>query len=451
MAQCRHFWKCGKEGSDLVDENFCILHSPNETKDAANFASVLAQHQETRGHDYSFIVFPSDVDFRGKVFETPVVFMGVIFTGSARFGDCTFKENAYFMSDYFNFAELTRGIGRIVFTKDAGFVDARFEKDALFEGAHFKKRALFTNAIFNRQASFTGVHFFAASHFSKASFNEKTSFEGASFEGNANFSWATFRGKTVFSGPSFNLGASLSDLEHRADFRWLNIDEKSAIEFRGVDLSRALFSHTDLTRPEFIDVRWARRRGMNRVFDEHQAWSRRPGRGRSHRIDQADIQWGDLEQLYRALKQNYEDRRDYGRAGDFHYREKQMRKRNPSTIPSDKILLWLYWALSGYSERIWPPVVWLILIVILCSFFYLITGLHPKDGGQTIVWGQKITGNWGGFKEAILYSARTSFFLKPEDLALSSTGAKAINLVQTVLSPILLALLGLAIRQRMQR
>jgi hypothetical protein len=78
--------------------------------------------------------------------------------------------------------------------------------------------------------------------------------------------------------------------------------------------------------------------------------------------------WDHIERLYRELKQNHEDRRDYERAGDFHYGEKEMRRKNPDTPFLLKCLLTLYGAVSGYGERYIRPLVWAFVLLAVCTF-----------------------------------------------------------------------------------
>ena len=65
-------------------------------------------------------------------------------------------------------------------------------------------------------------------------------------------------------------------------------------------------------------MKWPEIGGRFRVYDEDVELS-----------DGETRPWALIEQLYRQLKQNYEDRRDYERARDFHYGEEEMRRKNP--------------------------------------------------------------------------------------------------------------------------
>jgi hypothetical protein len=108
-----------------------------------------------------------------------------------------------------------------------------------------------------------------------------------------------------------------------------------------------------------------------------------------------------------------------------------MRKLNPSTTSGDKALLWMYWLASGYGERALPAALWFVAIIFGGVAMYLHTGLVPKDGGAPIEWGWHLTGSWRGIGDALIYSARTSLLLKPDDFVLPSLLAKIVSLLQS--------------------
>jgi hypothetical protein len=170
--------------------------------------------------------------------------------------------------------------------------------------------------------------------------------------------------------------------------------------------------------------------------------------------------WPQLERLYRELKQNYEDRRDYERAGDFHYGEKEMRRQNPDTAWGLWLFLTLYRWFSGYGERYLPPLLWAGLLFVGSTFGYMWWGLRPKNGGSNLVWtndGWDLLGGsslaWSNawdWLQAAYYSFRVMTFLKPDDwIPVGYT--HILNTFQTLLSPLFLGLFALALRQRLKR
>jgi hypothetical protein len=155
--------------------------------------------------------------------------------------------------------------------------------------------------------------------------------------------------------------------------------------------------------------------------------------------------WSQLERPYRELKQNYEDRRDYERAGDFHYGEKEMRRQNPDTAWGLRLFLTLYWLFSGYGERYLRPLLWTGLLFVGSTFGYMWWGLHPKASGSSLAW----TNGWN-WLQAAYYSFRVMTFLKPDDWVPAGY-THVINTFQTLLSPLFLGLFALALRQRLKR
>ena len=155
--------------------------------------------------------------------------------------------------------------------------------------------------------------------------------------------------------------------------------------------------------------------------------------------------WARIERLYRELKQNYEDRRDYGRAGDFHYGEKEMQRRNPETPRGLRVLLALYWLSSGYGERSLRPVIGAGILLAVCTFGYLALGLSPDKGVSTL----SPTNVWD-WLQAVHYSFRVMTFLRPTDFVPVGY-AKVVNTIQSLLGPIFIGLFALAVRQRLKR
>ena len=155
--------------------------------------------------------------------------------------------------------------------------------------------------------------------------------------------------------------------------------------------------------------------------------------------------WARIERIYRELKQNYEDRRDYGRAGDFHYGEKEMQRRNPETSRGFRVLLALYWLSSGYGERYLRPLIGVGVLLAVCTFDYLTLGLSPDKGVSTL----SLTNVWD-WLQATHYSFRVMTFLRPTDFVPVGY-AKVVHTIQSLLGPIFIGLFALAVRQRLKR
>ncbi len=321
------------------------------------------------------------------------------------------------------------------------------EKDkkafALALDSHRKNRGdNFLFIVFQEIADFRDATFSGEAHFSGATFSGEADFFGATFSRGADFSGATFF-KAYFSGAKFfgrTLFATLQDdnkivrvfSEANIDFREVTINPLDALSFRDADLRKCRFLDTDLRKVEITGATWSRVGNRFGVYDEIAPLQ-----------DEEERQFSRIERLYRELKQNYEERRDYERAGDFHFGEKEMRRLNPDTPLTSKVLLNLYKLSSGYGERFLRPLLWAGVLLTLSTYGYLALGLSDKGSPLAL------TDCWDWLR-ASYYSFRVMILYKPVDLTPIGY-ARLINTAQTILGPIFIGLFALAVRQRLKR
>jgi hypothetical protein len=235
------------------------------------------------------------------------------------------------------------------------------------------------------------------------------------------------------------------------DFREVVIEPLDALTFRDADLRESRFLGTDLRKTSFANVTWPKIVSKKCPEIIRKKWPKFGSRFGVYDEIEAEEKgetdkYPHIEQLYRQLKQNYEDRKDYERAGDFHYGEKEMRRRNPDT--SWGLLCWLtlYLLVSGYGERWVRPLVCAAGLLLVCAVLYLYLGLYPKNGGPPLAWT-----NGRDWLEAALYSLRVMTLFKPDDFVPVGLVAKSVHAFQSISGPIVLGLFALAIRQKLKR
>ncbi len=109
---------------------------------------------EASAAEFLFFVFPGSADFRSATFSGDAHFEGATFSGDADFERATFSGDAHFESATFSgdadFESAT-------FSGDADFWSATFSGDAQFESATFSGDALFASARFRRVANFCAI------------------------------------------------------------------------------------------------------------------------------------------------------------------------------------------------------------------------------------------------------------------------------------------------------
>ncbi|MEW6349055.1 MAG: pentapeptide repeat-containing protein [Thermodesulfobacteriota bacterium] len=453
------------------------------------------------GHaDFIRATFSGDADFRGAKFGEHVGFWEATFSGGANFEDAAFSDNAVFVRVSFGadagFSEATfsgdtyfhettfRGkadfiratcshsagfsgatfLGHATFSAaafggDCHFYGATFSSDARFDGGTFRCKAdferttfsgyasffarmfsgrtIFAGAKFGRHAEFDSAYFTGKSEFDSATFNDDAVFRSTRFAGKTTFQWTRFKARALFLDVKANEEADKTQISPgpEVDFTNVTIDEPDQITFRNSDLRKWRFLGTDVRKAEFTGVTWPKHRGRLVVYDEIA----------SIPMDQVR-DFAGIERLYRELKQNYEDRRDSDRAGDFHYGEKEMRRLNPDTPRGIRWLLLLYRIFSGYGEKYLRPLCWALGLLVVGTLIHYVYVLSPTSGGPDLVWMD--FAEWG---RAAILTVRPMFLLRPADGVPTGILAAGLNTALSLFGPLFLGLLALAIRQRLRR
>jgi uncharacterized protein YjbI with pentapeptide repeats len=441
MPICQHYDICGLTDAADPASRLCILHSRQVDKDPESFTNALRVHRQTRGDRFTYMVFPMQTNFGHTTFDAGADFFRATFSAGADFRVATFSGDV-------RFSDAT-------FSEEANFFGATFSGDVRFSNATFSKRADFTRATFSKRADFTGI----------------------SFESDVTFSGSHFHGRVQFTplgiGPD-NLYVFRADTS--VDFRSVVLESPESFSFQYADFRTCRFLNMDLRKIELTEVlwpkslvhwpkslvrwpkslvRWYEKGTRHVVYDEiapyNLSWELYP--------------WAYLERLYRELKQNYDDHRNYLPASDFHYGEKEMQRRNPATPWGLKVFLWFYWLVSGYGERFLRPLLCALVLLIVATVAYLGWGLVPKAPLSSTMPGTTAFLVMPGavsrpvplpltqpkaWLNALHYSLRVMTLLKPEDLEPMGF-AKFVQTLQSLLGPLFLGLFALAVRQRLKR
>ena len=128
------------------------------------------------------------------------------------------------------------------------------------------------------------------------------------------------------------------------EFFWDFCDrDMRRMSFIECDLSRADFSSSNITSTHFDSCSWGK--------------SKKKKYAALYRHDELvekkdNVKLSKLRNVYQRLKKNFEENHDYRQAGDFHYREMQVRqcmsKEGKSRL--DHLMLWLYCLVADYGE-----------------------------------------------------------------------------------------------------
>ena len=386
----------------------CLMHSRHPGKDNATFQREFERILQEAGEgeaDFSRFVFTTS-DYNGREFKANCVFLGATFAQDAVFRGATFTQGANFIGATFTRDAYFAGVA---FTQAAGFFRATFNQRADFSVATFAQAAYFGGATFTQTAIFSAATFTQDTEFSRALFTRGADFGLAAFTRAPDFSKTTLTGAADFREARFQAGVRFRETKFRNDnalepgpvFSNAAFAKPEALIFYKTYLGQALFHNCDVSKFVFSDVRWRKRsNGKIMVFEEVVTLSGadksfvkalQPGEGDSDGRNYAPI-----AELYQQLKKNFDDRRDYWTAGDFHYGEMEMKRlHSPRRDPRVRWLhryaglaAWYKYA-SEYGESYVRPICWLIGTIFLFALLYPLARLRWQPGSARAEAGER--------------------------------------------------------------
>ncbi|MGW4781939.1 hypothetical protein ACWEPA_35475 [Streptomyces filamentosus] len=176
--------------------------------------------------------------------------------------------------------------------------------------------------------------------------------------------------------------------------------------------------------------------------------------------------------LYRQLRKSLEDGKNEPDAADFYYGECEMRRHDLTRPRGERLLLKLYWALSGYGLRATRALAWLGVSVAVTMAVMMLWGLpaddpKPATTGRQVAVGQEIslvtdTPKPVNPTNALVDRITTDRFEKSLRVVINSvvfrssgqnltTAGTYAEMISRLSEPVLLGLGVLAIRSRVKR
>jgi uncharacterized protein YjbI with pentapeptide repeats len=424
-------------------------------------------------------IFDGDAQFHGAAFRGEASFDGATFQGgrSATFKGAIFESNASFRSAMFRVSAL---FTEARFIGSASFDDTTFEGYVSFDTV-FERDAWFAEARFERARALGPMVVLGALHLERAAFRQPVNVEvsasrlalgGTRFEQGVHF--RVLGAETVLDGAEFDAPSIVFGSEvwqEETAHRWrregvpFRSERPRVVSVRGTDVSNLTLSDVDLQACRFanahnldqLQMEGTSLAGAPRplntrrkaIAEEHEWRATRTSfegtRGWYPPECQFPSAWiGHPEQLrpheiaavYRALRKGREDNKDEPGAADFYYGEMEMRRHDNSTSLAERMIIWLYWLVSGYGLRGSRALASLAVTII--AFAILLHG-----------WGFRSEESFG---RALTFSAEstTSLFRVPEQPPLNLAG-EWMQIGLRLLGPLFFGLALLSLRGRVKR
>lgn len=480
----------GATFSGHVDFEDFIFYG-NTSFDRAHFQESVTFHASTfQGSDnqkasFAASTFASHSIFSGCTFDVDALFRGASFGGRAIFALSEFSRLAAFEESWFTHVG---DFQAVECAESLTFDETTFERDALFEDAHVRGAIRFNSCRFRASVDTEGatggrIQFddaaFSASTRLKLAFEIQT-FRATTFERSADIridegdvvlEGARFGAPSVVTGAEAEVVETTEAESPRVRLLSLRRTDVTNLTLARLDLRPCLFAgahHLDHLKTEAVLLpstpkgwhvgfalpplwHWTSRIAL---AEEH-AWRARSKKSHGWLPPECTANFSSdfpvhiagtrrIEEIYRALRKGREDPKDEPGAADFYYGEMEMRRARqrfgesspdaPGT--AERVIVSLYWLVSGYGLRAWRASLGFALLILGTSFFFGSWGLCvPTPFLTTAIDAlETATGFQSGFP--------------PENLtAVGEVG----RVVVRVTGPALLALAILAIRGRTKR
>lgn len=235
--------------------------------------------------------------------------------------------------------------------------------------------------------------------FTKATFSQEADFPQVKFMGSAFFHYARFSGEVVF---------------------------------QDVDLSRCSFLHSNIDKVDFRYCTFAKKGYRQNVL-----WDELDCDVARKKVDRKEYE--PVRRLYLELKRNFEDKKDWNTAGDFHFGEMECRRKMKGWLGRNIFSLEaLYFGLSGYGER--PLRAFRILLEFVLILFPL---LYILSEGKTIT----------EYFTSLLDSLKAATLMRLGNPIEPNTGfwKPIVAVTELIVVPLQTFLLALALRRKVKR
>ncbi len=355
------------------------------------------------------------IEFINIEFAEKISFNGFIFNGDAQFINVIFKEKVTFDCVNFN--------------KKVNFVDSKFEDESSFIWTFFFGPALFSGAFFGLndtcygKAIFSGAKFYAicdfidtvfknGCDFTEVTFYAWAHFRNARFEGWAEFENATFYDTIDFSGAKFFDWASFEKASFDNHVMFHNVEFKHTVDFQSSSFAYPPELHNSSLHQDIIldSVVFEGKDGELPLIER--AW-------RTLRIAMSEQHNHQMEHLFFQFEMDVK-LKQFGFKNSFSYFQ-----------------LAIYKYASNYGWSFLRPIALLICSVAIFAFVYL----NFSESVPSISEGLSIS-----VSNTIPFSPIKAKIFK--ELENPSVYFVIVSIIQSILSVLLLFLVGLGLRNQ---
>ena len=174
-------------------------------------------------------------------------------------------------------------------------------------------------------------------------------------------------------------------------------------DLSSANLNRANLIQANLLGAHLFEAKLEQTKWGKRLVQEDLALSAQKANDQENATDYYE----QAEELYRELRQEYEQRGQFDKAGYFFYREMNMRRKQLPLFSLKRILSKTVDLLCGYGEKPLRLILFAIVFIIGNAFLYLLLGIEGKNGMIDLQMNNGIKENITHLLECIYFSVVT--------------------------------------------
>lgn len=351
--------------------------------------------------DFTAYGFSSDATFTEFLFPGEAAFKGATFGCKANFDGTVFKHFAQFRGALFQ--GTSTSFQGAIFEHIAHFSDTKFHQEARFAGTTFNGYVLFENVQFSGYSDFSNVRFadtasfkntgFSKVRFQHSSFTNDAEFSRTRFNGEANFVHVVFESKATFRTASFKNEAFFNEAKFNGFATFALVVFKEFTYFMDATFTAGT-SFVGMKGESFFTMRSAK---FNLLPDFAQAHFNEAPRLDESIFNNTPKLSAEYPSRWRALKRLAIQAHDHEREQMFFAEEiKSLRgvEDFPLPTPNHGRATWSgsgrYWAgfiyewISDFGRSIRRPIMGWCLVAVLCGAFFLHYHLRSGNPATTL-------------------------------------------------------------------
>ena len=315
------------------------------------------------------IIIEKSLIFENCDFEKELRLQGQEIKGNLNVSNCEFKDSCNLM--------LSNYAGNISIN------NCNFNADFLCHGNEVNGSTNITGNKFQKQFQSGRNRFKGKFSINTAEINGKASIHSNNYKTHSVFAYIQLNDKSSFRHENYST-ASFQEIEFSQKnhlFEELFIAEEKALKFRGIvfqasvtirktDCSKMIFLDSDLTELKFSSCNW---NDKNRLITQNEL---------EEKINENRYELKNLENLYRQLKRNFENHKNWELSGKAYVSEMYFRKQR--LWQEKNYLSWFIYSFydlfGGFTQDYIRPLKWLgfFTLIIFPSYYFIFECIEFK-------------------------------------------------------------------------